>query len=801
LILMAWAYPSAAAERQRVGIDVVLVIDGSRSMKRNDPQNLRQVGAREFIDLAGDGDRLALVEFAGKPRTLAPLTPLRDEATRQQLQAKVDQISSNGNETNIAAAIAHAYHVLEAGGDPTHNQYVLFLTDGQIDLDAGIAAERASERKLRRETLAQFQKRGWVIYTVGLSTEVDRELMRDLVEATKKRVGPKVKGLHETTPTAKDIPPVYARIMAQMVDWVTLGDPGAASEFTLNPDVDDRATVTVNKRGGGRPTLTLPNGQQVTAGNAADFPGLRWQETSDYTIVHLDQPERGPYKMDADGGTVQGFVESPVWLRLSDVKRQVEEQEAVRLVATLMKNSTPLGRAGPRRRKLEMFARVLIPGGGVRTLRLGDNGLSGDEKTGDGNYTGYFVGTAARGEYTVTARARADFSRTSDPQVFRVVRPASVDVRPDREAYRWAAPIGLRAGLTDRAAWSSEPRFEATAFPPTGQHRTFALLADGPPGAPRRKEGPYRGLFGSTDVEGEYAFVVTARGRTATGQSQAVTRYLTVPVSPPDLVIAPVQAAFGALTAKTRASRTFTARSHLGRDERLRAGLSQASGVSPDGLAVELVQNGREVEEVLVRPGLPTPFEVRLKTRQRTTASGEPVAAAALLHFTPTRKEVSVRPAEVPIEFTLIPLPPWWRFWWRLLKPFLAALGLGLALRWSWITATTFERLPEPLYLLTRPRLRGKLHVTGPGHAGETFPLGQRGLWRLLRKSRLLGSDPRCDLVVPGIQAKVWRDRIGRQPCLAVRDLTKETKPVRYLLAGEELSLGPCRLRYEDAQF
>jgi hypothetical protein len=320
-----------------------------------------------------------------------------------------------------------------------------------------------------------------------------------------------------------------------------------------------------------------------------------------------------------------------------------------------------------------MFARVRTPDGGVRTLPLVDNGLSGDEEAEDGDYTGYFVAPKARGEYTVTAQARADFNRTSDPQTFRAVRPASVFVRPDQEAYRWATPIGLRAGLTDPAAWSSEPRFEATAFPPTGQHQTFALLADGTPGDPQREEGPYQGLFGPTEVEGEYAFVVTARGRSATGQGLTVTRFLTVPVNPPDLVITPAEAAFGALSAKIRASRTFTAHSHLGRDERLQVGLSQVSGVPPDGLAVEMVQNGRRVKEVLIGAGQITPFEVRLTTHQRTTATREPVEAAALLHFTPTRAGVWVSPAEAPIEFTLIPLPPWWRFWWRLLKPLLAA--------------------------------------------------------------------------------------------------------------------------------
>ena len=43
--------PLGAQVQKRVGIDVVLVIDASKSMKTNDPQDLRKVGAKEFIDL------------------------------------------------------------------------------------------------------------------------------------------------------------------------------------------------------------------------------------------------------------------------------------------------------------------------------------------------------------------------------------------------------------------------------------------------------------------------------------------------------------------------------------------------------------------------------------------------------------------------------------------------------------------------------------------------------------------------------------------------------------------------------
>jgi len=765
------------AAQQRVGIDVVLVIDASKSMKTNDPQDLRKVGAKEFIDLARPGDRIALVEFGGTTRDLAPLTAIRDEATRQQLKARVDQISSGINDTDIGKAIAHAYEVLDDQHDPAHHQYILFLTDGETDLDAGPAAEQASKRKLYGQTLPRLRQRGWVVYTVGLSKEADRRTMEDIVEQTRRRVGGKVKGLHETTPTAKEVPPVYARIMRQMVDWVTLDDERSPNEFKVDPSVDDRAIFAVNKDPGTQTTVTLPDGQSVGAEGIDSVPGMKGSSTPDYDIITADQPQRGTYKFSFDGGQgrVQGFAESNLWLQLQEVKRQVEQEEAVRLAATLMRQNTPVPGGDPLLQNLQMLAEIEGPNGQLHTCSLADTGLYGDPQKGDGQFAGYFTQTTAEGPYQVVARAHGgSFNRTSDPQRFQVVRPASVYVKTDKGSYQTGDPVGIIGGLTKKVPWVSDTKFEVEAFTPKAERRRFDLFDDGNHQDGRAGDREFANTFKETENAGPYTFIVQASGRKQTGQPITVTRALFVKVGAPDITITPGEADYGELTLKQHGLKTFTAESSLDHEERLRVTLTPA-----DRVQLELRQNGEVVEEITVPANGKASFTASLKP-----TTGEKTEGQAELQFAPQQTHAMVEPERLPIRFTIVPLPPWWRFWLILLAILLAALLL------AWL-----------IYLFTRPPLQGKLFITAPDKTEREYRLHNRGFLGL-RRTMLIGRDPRCDIALkddPDLQprhAQIWRQKIAGRRRLAVLDLT--TKRKRFLKDGDELELGQHLARYEN---
>ena len=142
---------------ERRGLDLVVCLDTSRSMLVEDlrPSRLERA-KREITGLLQklEGDRVAVLGFAGDVRQVAPLT--HDRAT---LTGFISTITPEDNQlggTNIGAALESALELFD-GRTGAHEAIVL-LTDGE-DLEGGglAAAEKAKERNIR-------------IYVVGMGS-------------------------------------------------------------------------------------------------------------------------------------------------------------------------------------------------------------------------------------------------------------------------------------------------------------------------------------------------------------------------------------------------------------------------------------------------------------------------------------------------------------------------------------------------------------------------------------------------------------------------------------------------------
>jgi Ca-activated chloride channel family protein len=167
LILLAVAFVVLALARPRwgtslepirtKGIDVILAVDVSRSMRtedvRPDRLTLARAAATELADRLG-GDRVGLVAFAGSALTLCPLTLDRGALEMYLGLLDADLVPRQG--TVIGEAILRAREMF----DPeTHSRRVLVLiTDGEDHEGDPLEAAR------------EAQAEGIVIHTVGMGT-------------------------------------------------------------------------------------------------------------------------------------------------------------------------------------------------------------------------------------------------------------------------------------------------------------------------------------------------------------------------------------------------------------------------------------------------------------------------------------------------------------------------------------------------------------------------------------------------------------------------------------------------------
>ncbi len=162
VLVLAAARPQSGSSQVRVmgeGIDIILAVDASGSMKAEDfaPRNRLQVAvdvAQQFVS-SRPGDRMGIVVFAAESFTLCPLT--LDHGLLLDLLNSVD-FGMVEDGTAIGMAIANASNRLKESSGKT--KVVVLLTDGRNNsgrIDPTTAAELAAALGIK-------------IYTIGAGT-------------------------------------------------------------------------------------------------------------------------------------------------------------------------------------------------------------------------------------------------------------------------------------------------------------------------------------------------------------------------------------------------------------------------------------------------------------------------------------------------------------------------------------------------------------------------------------------------------------------------------------------------------
>lgn len=163
LMIVAMARPQTPLkERSRVteGIDIMLAIDVSESMRAMDFDPNRLVRAKEVVKefIAGrTDDRIGVVIFGRDTFALCPLT--QDYAAVSEFVERIDFDLVEGDGTAIGMGLANAVNKLK--DSPARSKVVILLTDGENnsgEIQPLTAAEIARQLNVRT-------------YTIGIGSE------------------------------------------------------------------------------------------------------------------------------------------------------------------------------------------------------------------------------------------------------------------------------------------------------------------------------------------------------------------------------------------------------------------------------------------------------------------------------------------------------------------------------------------------------------------------------------------------------------------------------------------------------
>ena len=159
--------PSTTHERFAEGVDIILILDTSTSMKAQDFRPNRFIAARDVAtEFIRDrvSDRIGLVVFAAQAFTQVPLTLDYDFLIEMLDRVEVGMIEDG---TAIGTALLTGVNRLKES--EAKSKVVILLTDGQNnrgEIDPGTAAEAAAAMKVR-------------VYTIGVGAHGSAPFMAD----------------------------------------------------------------------------------------------------------------------------------------------------------------------------------------------------------------------------------------------------------------------------------------------------------------------------------------------------------------------------------------------------------------------------------------------------------------------------------------------------------------------------------------------------------------------------------------------------------------------------------------------
>ncbi len=174
--------PFQTEEESVLTKDVVLVLDNSGSMKKNDPNFLVSKAVKEFISQQDENTRVGIVIFDQEVRLPVSLTDA-SLANRETILNSIEQINYKGLFTDSPAGIERAIYELKNNGRDDAEKSIIFMTDGIVD--TGAPDRDLEKSKWLREDLAPDAADNEIkIFGIAFTEAADFQLIQSISQKT-----------------------------------------------------------------------------------------------------------------------------------------------------------------------------------------------------------------------------------------------------------------------------------------------------------------------------------------------------------------------------------------------------------------------------------------------------------------------------------------------------------------------------------------------------------------------------------------------------------------------------------------
>lgn len=222
LLCTAWA-PALASSPDGPGggpLDIVLVLDNSGSMQKNDPSFLMPKVAVNFLESLSPDDRLAMIFFDTDAKVVQPLQSLVDTVARQAYADNLNALDYRGKWTNSHKAVERAVYLLKRNSRKEAGKIVIFMTDGI--LETGTPREDEKQVQWLRQDLTKDAKNNDIrIFGLAFTEKADFSLIQSLAVQTG--------GEYYRALVAEEIEGVFQQIARDLAKRQTPATPAPAA--------------------------------------------------------------------------------------------------------------------------------------------------------------------------------------------------------------------------------------------------------------------------------------------------------------------------------------------------------------------------------------------------------------------------------------------------------------------------------------------------------------------------------------------------------------------------------------------
>ncbi len=463
-------------------VDAVLLLDASGSMRVTDPKQLREEGAKLFIQFLKPGDRLSIIAFDSEARIIRPLSAYeRDQS--DAITKNVAEVGNSGEYTDLLAGIKAAKELLEKEIRADANPVIVLLSDGKMDPQPIMGSPMLRTTDLMNNYMPELKAKGIKVHTLAFSEQADKELLQQVALATE--------GQHWFTPSSEKVHESYADLFLVVKKPQML--PLTAKGFRIDANIEE-ATFYVNRDEGGDLQVRSPGGKLF---NSVDHPeDIKWFRGQKFDVVTIIKPEVGDWQVEGLPSS-EGFATVLTNLKLiTDWPASINVGTPVLLQARLYEADKPI--VLPEMSGATRFAAQIIPTDKVSEpiLResLFDDGTHGDKIARDGIFS-YEVTFDEPGDHRLQIVSNAPTFERRQQILFRV-KPRLIELSvSDSEASGHGSHGSSGHESGDGHAAADNKTAQADAAPDGHEHPDAHVEGEAKESKAEHKEKVLRGRY------------------------------------------------------------------------------------------------------------------------------------------------------------------------------------------------------------------------------------------------------------------------------------------------------------------